>query len=291
VWDMPPDEWAEAAVRKSISSTSEEALQAGVIDLVANSLDDVIAGIDGRVVALPGGKLTINTKGATVVHHDEGWQYRVLSTISDPNIAYILMLLGMLGLIFELTNPGAILPGVVGGISLILAFFAFQTLPVNYAGLLLIIFAAMLFIAETQIASHGILAMGGVIALLLGSLMLFKTPPFQGPVRVSWSVLIPAAVSVAAFSFFAVGMGLRAQVRKPTTGAEGLVEAVAVAKTDLNPEGTVLVHGELWRASSDEPVAAGEAVRVLSVENLSLRVAREGASGPKGESDKQPNPQ
>ncbi len=269
-------DWAEKAVRTSVSATEQEALKLGIIDLVADSLRDLLAKLDGRQVKTSRGTVALRTRGATVQPFAVGWRDRFLALISDPNIAYILLMLGMLGLFFELANPGVVLPGVIGGISLILAFFAFQSLPINWAGLLLILFGIVLLIAEIKVVSHGVLTIGGVIAILLGSMMLVNTPEF--PLRVAWTVIVPVVALTAGVFVFAVSAGVRAQMQRPTTGAAGLLHETGVAKTAIDPEGQVLVHGELWTAVADAPgIPAGERIRVVGVEGLRLRVER--ASG------------
>jgi membrane-bound serine protease (ClpP class) len=203
---------------------------------------------------------------------------RFLNVITDPNVAYVLMMLGTLGLIFELSNPGAVLPGVIGGISLILAFFAFQSLPINFAGMLLILFAIVLFIAEVKVVSHGVLAIGGVVAMALGSLMLYDEP--ESGFRVSWLVIIPTVAVTAGIFLFAVTAGVRALSRRPQLGAEALVGAMGTAYGPLTPEGQMKLQGEIWRAVADRPVPDGAPVRVVSVDGLTLRVvAREAAEG------------
>jgi membrane-bound serine protease (ClpP class) len=266
-------EWAEKAVRSSVSATEREALTLGIIDLVAESVPDLLAKIDGRKVKTTRGIGPLQTRGAAVQPFAVGWRDRFLALITDPNIAYILLMLGMLGLFFEFANPGVIVPGVVGGIALILAFFAFQTLPINWAGLLLIVFGIILLVAEIKIVSHGVLTIGGVVAIVLGSVMLVNTPEL--PLRVSWRVIVPVVAVTAGLFVFAISAGLRAQMGRPTTGMAGLVLEIGVVQTPLAPEGQVLVHGELWTAQVDGgPVAPGERVRVLAVEGLRLRVER-----------------
>jgi membrane-bound serine protease (ClpP class) len=269
-------EWAEKAVRASVSATEQEALKLGIIDLIASSVPELLEKADGRQVKTPGGTVTLRTKGAVVQPIGVGWRDRFLAIITDPNIAYILLMLGMLGLFFELANPGVILPGVIGGISLILAFFAFQSLPINWAGLLLILLGIVLLIAEIKVVSHGVLTIGGIISILLGSMMLLNTPEL--PLRVSWTVIVPVVAMTVGIFVFAVAAGARAQLQRPTTGAAGLLHQTGVAKTPLAPEGQVLVNGELWTAVSEGPgIPAGERVRVVEVEGLKLRVER--ASG------------
>jgi membrane-bound serine protease (ClpP class) len=266
-------DWAEKAVRSSVSATEREALKLGIVDLVADSLPDLLAKVDGRQVKTARGMVVLRTRGATVQPFAVGWRDRFLAIITDPNIAYILLMLGMLGLFFELANPGVVLPGVIGGISLILAFFAFQSLPINWAGLLLILFGIVLLIAEIKVVSHGVLTIGGVIAILLGSLMLVNTPEF--PFRVAWTVIVPVVAVTAGIFMFAVSAGVKAQMSRPTTGVAGLVEEFGVARTPIDPEGQVMVRGELWTAvAQGATIAAGERVRVVAVEGLRLHVER-----------------
>jgi membrane-bound serine protease (ClpP class) len=266
-------DWAEKAVRSSVSATEQEALKLGIIDLVAGSLPDLLAKVDGRQVKTVRGMVALRTRGATVQPFAVGWRDRFLALITDPNIAYILLMLGMLGLFFELANPGVILPGVIGGISLILAFFAFQSLPINWAGFLLILFGIVLLIAEIKVVSHGVLTIGGVIAILLGSMMLVNTPEL--PLRVAWTVIVPVVAVTAGIFMFAVSAGVKAQMSRPTTGTAGLVDEIGVAQTAIDPEGQVMVHGELWTAvPRGAPIAAGERVRVVAVEGLRLHVER-----------------
>ncbi len=269
-------DWAEKAVRKSVSATEKEALELGVIDLVCRDIPALLDSLDGRRVSLPSGERVLQTRNAVIKEISMGFRERVLSAISDPNIAYILMILGMYGLIFELSNPGAYFPGVVGGICLILAFFAFQTLSVNYAGVLLILFAVILFIAEIMTPTYGVLTAGGAIAMVLGSTMLFDdaSVPF---LKVSWTVILPVVAATVLFFLFAVGMGLKAQRRKSSTGIPDLIGRVGEARTDIVGKGTVFISGEHWRAVSDEPIKAGEHVRVVSMDHLVVKVVKDKA--------------
>ena len=265
-------DWAEKAVRESVSITAREAKELKVIEIIAPDLPGLLNSIHEMKVAIGGEERELNTKEAAVVTIEMGLRHRILNTISNPNIAYILMMIGMWGLFFELSNPGVIFPGVIGGISLILAFVAFQTLPINYAGILLIILGMIFFIAEIKVTSFGLLTIGGTISLLLGSLMLFESPlPY---LRVSWNVLILSVLLTAGFFIFAISLSLRAYLTKPATGAEGLVGEKGVAKTMIDPEGKVFIHGEFWNATSEEVVEAGEKVKVAGVENLLLRVTK-----------------
>jgi len=271
-------DWAEKAVREAVAITEREALKLKVIDLVADSVPDLLEKIDGRTIKLPKGTVTLATKGAPVRPIEIGFRDRFLNIITDPNVAYVLMMLGMLGLFFELSNPGVILPGVIGGISLILAFFAFQSLPINYAGLLLILFGIVLLVAEIKIVSHGILAIGGIVSMALGSLMLFDAP--EVGFRVSWWVIVPTVGAMAGLFLFVVAAGVRALGRPPATGAEGLVGKTATVRERLGPEGQVMVLGEIWRAVAEgEPLEPGAQVRIVAVDGLTLKVAKAEAKG------------
>ena len=271
-------EWAEKAVRQAVAITEREAVKLKVVDLVADSIPDLLDKIDGRTVKLPKRTTTLATKGAPVRPIEIGFRDRFLNVITDPNVAYVLMMLGMLGLFFELSNPGVILPGVIGGISLILAFFAFQSLPINYAGLLLILFGIVLLVAEIKIVSHGVLAIGGIISMALGSLMLFDSP--EVGFRVSWWVIAPTVGATAGLFLFVVAAGVRALGQPPATGAEGLIGKTASVRERLAPEGQVMVSGEIWRAVAEgEPVEIGGQVRIVAVDGLTLRVAKSEAKG------------
>lgn len=265
-------DWAEKAVRKSISTQSEEALKQNVIDLISPSLTDLLTRIDGRKVEVSTGEVTLKTKEARVERVQMGLRYRILTTIANPNLAYILMIIGMWGIFFEFSNPGSIAPGVIGGISLLLAFVAFQTLPINYAGLLLIALALVLFIAEVKIASYGLLTVGGIISMTLGSVMLFDSP-VEG-MHASWKVIIPSVLATAAFFVAALTLALRAQLRKPTTGQEGMIGMEGKASSRLDPKGKVFVNGELWDAESSEPIEEGQPVKVEEVKGMLLRVSK-----------------
>jgi len=265
-------DWAESAVQTSESVTAGEALDLGIIDLVCESRQALLDSLDGIEVETTEGTMTLETEGVTVRELQLGFRYQVLNIISNPNVAYILLILGFYGLFFELSNPGAFLPGIAGGICLILAFFAFQVLPINYAGLLLILFAIILFIAEALTPTFGFLTTGGIIAMILGSLMLIGSPaPF---LRLSWQIVVPVTLATAAFFLFALGMALRARLRKPTTGQQGLVGETGTAQTRLNPDGKVFLHGELWNARCPGGAKKGQRVRVVKVEHLLLQVER-----------------
>jgi membrane-bound serine protease (ClpP class) len=267
-------EWAEEAVRKSVSITAEEALKFKVIDLVARDVDDLLAKLEGWPIQTKEGEKKLALKGLPLETVQENLRDKILKTSSNPNIAYLLMLIGMAGLYFELSHPGAIFPGVVGGISLILAFYAFQTLSVNYAGVLLIILGAILFLLEIKVTSYGLLSVGGVICLTLGSIMLFNTG--APGLRISWSVLIPAVLVISGFFMTVAFLAMRAHMAKPRTGYQGLIGEIAVAKESLAPDGKVFVHGELWNATSEDIVPVGSKVEVIEVENLWLKVRKIG---------------
>jgi membrane-bound serine protease (ClpP class) len=273
-------EWAEKAVRQAVSVTEREAVKLRVVDFVADSIPDLLEKSHGRTVKTARGTVTLATKGAVVKPIEIGFRDRFLHVITDPNVAYVLMMLGMLGLFFELSTPGAILPGVIGGISLILAFFAFQSLPINYAGLLLILFGIVLFIAEIKVVSHGILAIGGTVAMMLGSIMLFDAP--EVGVRVSWWVVVPTVGSTAALFLWVVAAGVRALARRASTGAPGMIGETGVARGALAPEGQVAIHGEIWNARAEgPPLAEGARVRVVDVQGLTLKVVAAGDEGGK----------
>jgi membrane-bound serine protease (ClpP class) len=263
-------DWAEKAVRESVSITEKEALDLNVIDIVADDLDDLLRRIDGRTIE---GKGVLKTAGTTRIILKEDLRDTILKTLSDPNIAYILMMIGLAGIYFELSNPGAIFPGVIGAICLILAFFSFQTLPVNYAGFLLILLAIVLFILEMKITSYGLLSLGGILSLLLGSMMLFDIGGEAG-LQLSLRVLIPTVVLVSGFFALVASLAFRAQISKIRTGTQGLVGETGVAQTRLSPGGKIFVHGELWNAIADKTIVKGAVVQVIGVEDLVARVKK-----------------
>jgi membrane-bound serine protease (ClpP class) len=271
-------DWAEKAVRQSVSITERDAVQLKVVDLVAESMADLLAKVDGRTVRTTKGSVTLATRGASVAAIEISFRDRFLNLITDPNVAYVLMMLGMLGLFFELSNPGVILPGVVGGISLILAFFAFQSLPINYAGLLLILFGIVLLIAEIKIVSHGVLAIGGIVAMALGSLMLYDATEIG--FRISWAVIVPTVGATALVFLFVVAAGVRALRSRPQLGAPGMIGQIGIARESLAPGGHVAIQGELWNALAEgETVDAGASVRVVDVNGLTLKVVKAGGGG------------
>lgn len=265
-------ETAGRMVRDSLSLSADKALEAKVADLIARDRADLLGKLDGREIRRGESTSALRLAGAAVERHGMTRREKILDAISNPNIAYLLMILGMLGLFFELSNPGVILPGVIGGISLILAFFAFQTLPVNYAGVLLILLALVLFVAEIKIVSHGMLTVGGVVSMILGSLLLFESPePF---LRLSWSVILITVGMVTAFALFVVRKAVTAHRRRPSSGCEGLIGERGYADTDVMPEGKVFVHGEYWEAWSDESVAKGDKVVVVELDGMRVKVRK-----------------
>ncbi|MFQ5525317.1 MAG: nodulation protein NfeD [Thermoanaerobaculia bacterium] len=270
-------ELAESAVVNSKSFTAEEALENGLIDVIAEDLATLLDEIDGREVRRGEAATTLSTSSAVIERREMSAFQRLLSALAHPNIAYILMTLGGLGLYFELSNPGAILPGVVGAICLILAFFALSVLPVNYAGIALILLAMIFFIAEVKVVSYGLLTAAGLISLVLGSLMLFKSA--DPAIRVGLDVIGAATI----FSLLVVGfmtmMAIRAHRSQVRTGSEGLVNERGVARSALSPKGKVFVHGELWDARSEEPIGSGSEVVVVGVDGMTLRVRANNANG------------
>ncbi len=265
-------DWAEKAVRKSVSITEDEAVKLNVVDFISPDIQSILAKVDGRVVKLDSGTRTLQTKGVQPKTIQMSWNQKLLAIISHPQIALYLLMIASLGIFFELSNPGAILPGVVGGIALLLSLYVLQVLSVNYAGLALILFAFILFIAEIKVVSHGLLAVGGVISLFLGSIMLFDTP--EAYMKLSLSVIIPAVLVTSAFFIFAMTMAIRARLTKPTTGMEGLIGEVGVASTPIAPEGKVSIHGEFWNVVSDQNIGQGEKIQVVGTVNLRLKVKK-----------------
>ena len=269
---------AEQAVLQSKAFTEDESLNAAppLIDLVATDVPDLLKKLDERTVTrFDGTTITLHTASAPVTTIEMTLRQRVLSAVANPNIAYILMSIGMLGLTIELWTPGAILPGVVGGISLLLAFFALQVLPVNYTGLLLMLFGLMLLALEIKVTSYGLLTVGGVLSLIFGSMMLIDSPAPE--LQLSLSLVIASVIGFTAIAVFLVRLGLKAQRAAPVTGIEGMLSDTGEALSPIEPgqPGTVRIHGEVWRAVSDEHIARGDRVRVAHVEGLTLTVRKE----------------
>lgn len=268
-------QWAEDAVRKSISITAAEAVLLNVVDLIAFSDADLLKQIDGRTIKLNNRTVTLQTKNATIEEYSMGFTDKMLSIIADPNVAYLLMMLGLFGVLFELFNPGAILPGIVGVISLVLAFYAMHTLPINYAGLALILFGMVLLLLEIKIISHGMLAIGGIASLLLGSMMLIKAGSPLEINGISTMLIIGTTAVTALFFLFVISAGLKAQKRKPVTGIEAMAGLKGVALDALQPEGNVKVQGEIWKALSlSGDIQKGEAVVINSINKFVLHVEK-----------------
>lgn len=267
--------WAEDAVRKSLSLSETEALKQNVIDLISPNIEDLLKKINGKKIQTVIGEKILNTENAVLNEVEMTLSLKFLTILSDPNIAYILFMLGLYGLLFEIFNPGVIFPGVIGGICIILAFYSMHTLPINYAGLALIVFAIILFVLEIKIVSHGVLSIGGVISLIIGSIMLINVESGLEVVKISWEVIALFVALTVLFFAFAITLGIKAQKRKPTTGVEGLFKEIGLAITDLNPEGEVKVHGEIWRAESiDGKIDSKSSVEIVDVENLKLKVKK-----------------
>jgi len=269
-------EWAEDAVRKSLSITAAEALKLGVIDTIAISMDDLLKKLQGKKVILNSGEKVLNTSNLQIVNIEMNFRQKILSLLSNPNLAYILLMIGIYGILFELYSPGAIFPGVAGAISLILAFYSLQALPVNYAGLAFIILSVILFIVEIKVVSYGLLTLGGVISLILGSIMLIEPDSALEAIKISWQVILVIVIFTVAFFAFAIGFGIKAQRRKPTTGIEGIVGEIGETITDLQPIGQIRIHGELWNAESSDGSAIGKGtkVEVTRISNLKLIVRK-----------------
>ena len=263
-------DWAELAVREAVSLPAEEALKLRVVDLVAADLTDLLRQLHGRKVKLATGEITLDTAGLAVTRIEPDWRSRLLAAIGDPNIAYILLLLGIYGLIYEFMNPGMLFPGVVGGICLLLALFALQLMPVSYVGLALILLGVAFMVSEAFLPSFGALGLGGVVAFIIGSVMLIDTDiPGYG---ISWALIAPLATATALFVFLVAGMALRARKRPVATGAEALLGAAGEVLDDIEIEGWARVHSELWRVRSPVPLLRGTKVRVTARHDLILEV-------------------
>ncbi len=265
---------AEDAVRRSLSYTETEALRGGLIDLVAKDVPDLLAQLEGKKIKRFDGRETVLTlRGLSVRDIPLSGRQKFLLTISNPNLAYLLLMIGLLGLYFEFANPGAVLPGVLGAISLLLAIFAFQILPINYVGLILILLALVLFVLEVKVHSYGILSVGGLLSMIIGSLMLIEAPISE--LRPSLRFIIPVALGFALIFIFLVSLVVRSHRARVQTGREGLLGETGLALTDLNLEGKVFVHGEYWKARAEEPIPKGSKVIISGVlDNLTVRVSR-----------------
>lgn len=266
-------EWAQKAITASVSITAREALKMNVINVVAESIPDLLKELNGKSIEKNGKTMVFQTASAHVEKFVHGYRFKILDLVADPNIVYILGMLGLLGIMMELYNPGMIFPGVLGGLCLLLTLFAAQVLPINYTGILLIILAVVLFVLELKVPSFGLLSMGAIVSLVLGSVMLFETG--ETAMRVSWAVIVPTVLVVSAFFIFAMGLAVRAWKARPRTGGQGLIGEVGLALSDLDTEGKVAIHGEYWNARADSHIPKGERVRVIRVESLFLKVTRD----------------
>jgi membrane-bound serine protease (ClpP class) len=270
-------EWGERAVREAVSLSASEALKLNVIDLVATDLDDLLQQVNGRSIKMDGHTVILDTANATVEYVSPDWRSRLLAVIGDPSIAYILMLLGIYGLIYEFANPGMMLPGVVGGICLLLGLFALQVMPISYVGLALMILGIILMIGEAFVPSFGALGVGGVIAFIIGSVMLIDTDvPGYG---IPWALIVPVGVASGLFSFFVVGLAIKARARPVVTGSEEMIGARGEILQDMEHEGWARVHSEQWRVRSRVPLKRGSVVRVRARHDLILEVEPEKENG------------
>jgi membrane-bound serine protease (ClpP class) len=264
--------WAEEAVRKSVSISETEALKNGVIDLIAANLPELIKKIDAKKITINNATTVLHTKDAEIELIEMKWREKFLAVISDPNVAFLLIILGFYGLFFELSNPGVVFPGLVGAIALILGGYALQLLPINYAGLLLIILALVMFLLEIKVTSYGALTIGGIASMVVGSIMLIDSPfPF---LRISLKIIIPTALATAGFFFFLFGAVIRTYQKRSVAGHEGLLDEIGTAEEDFDKTGRIFVHGEIWNAVSDTPLKKGEAVKVIKVEGLKLFIIK-----------------
>ncbi len=266
-------EWAIDAVRNSASITATEALKKDVIDLISPNLNELINEIDGREVTLPAGKKILNTKGAMVDRVNMNTKQRLIDILSTPDIAFLLISLGSLGLFIEFYNPGLIFPGVAGAICLLLGIVSLQILPFNYAGLALLTLSILLFVAEVYVTSYGLLAIGGVLSFILGALLLFDTP--ESDVRVGFNVVIAAVLAIGLFFSFVAYYLVKSQRSAISLGFEGLMGEVGVAVTTIEGRGKIFIHGEYWDAESDESIKEGERVKVVEkIGGFKLRVKK-----------------
>ncbi len=268
------EEWAAKSVKESASITATDAVEKNVADLVAASIDELLEKIDGKKVETKKGKIVLKTKGKKAAEIAMPFKYKFLSYISDPNVAYILMMIGIYGILFEIYSPGTIFPGVIGGISLILALYSFQTLPISYAGLFLILLGVIFFILELKIVSHGALGIAGIISLVIGSIMLIDLP--SSILSISYTTIIIVAVLTGIFFFGVLSYAIKAQLSRVTTGREGLIGEEGIAQTDVFHNGKVFIHGEIWNGKSDEQIPKGEKVIVTAVDGLIITVKKKG---------------
>lgn len=265
-------DWAAKAVLESVSITEKAALELNVIDYIAPNIDSLLIMVSGDTISINEKEVILDFENTIIVRKEMNFRYNFLLKLSDPNIAYIFMMLGFYGIFFELSNPGALVPGILGGIFIILALFSFQTLPINWAGVALIIFAMILFVLEVKVISYGGLTIGGIVAMVLGSIMLIDSP--IPALQVSLLIIIPVVLMTAAFFVISMYLYYKALQMKSITGMEGLVGEVGTARTDIENQGKVNIQGEIWNAFSDEPISAGESVEVVSISGLKLKILK-----------------
>jgi membrane-bound serine protease (ClpP class) len=263
--------WAEDAVRKSVSVTEQEALKLKIIDIIAEDIPALLKHLHGRKIALTNGSITLSGAAVTLREFPMGTRLELLKILSDPNIAYLLMSIGTIGIMAELYSPGAILPGIIGAISLILAFYSLQSLPVNYAGALLVILGVVFLLLEISVTSYGLLAIGGLVAMTLGGLLLIKSDaPY---LQVSLSFLLPTVTTIGLLIGIVAWMAVKSGRGRSVTGTDGMIGSIGIAKTDLNPRGQITIQGEIWEAISQSPIRQGELAEVVSIEGLTVTVA------------------
>lgn len=267
-------EWAELTVRESIASTEREAYEAGAIDFISSSLDSLLIQMHGKVVNLDGNETAINTADVEIERREMNWRESLLAMISNPNIAYLLMIIGFYGIMMEVYAPGSIFPGVIGGISILLAAYSLQMLPINTVGLGLIILAFILFMIEIFVQSYGILSLGGAVSLLLGSIMLIDSPlEFM---EISMSLILTVSITTAIIFLLIIGIGVRSQFIKKSSGNDALIGKIGIARSDIRPgvPGNVHVYGEIWKATSHEEIKTGDKVVVVNMDNFNLEVKK-----------------
>jgi membrane-bound serine protease (ClpP class) len=258
-------EWAESIVRESVSTPAEEALEMKVIDFIAEDESSLLRQLDGRRYLRKGQEIILKTANVSLLVREMNWRQKILYTVSHPNIAYMLLMLGVLGIFFEISQPGVVFPGVIGALALLLSFLGFQTLPINYIGVLLILLAVILFILEIKIVSYGMLSIGGLVAMTMGSLILIESA--EPYLQISKGVIFGTVSVTGGFFLLALYFIIRTQRRRFFSGKEAMVGEQGEAVTEINPHGKIFVHGEYWNASSEEPIAQGEKVTVVRVKN------------------------
>ena len=265
-------QWAELAVVKSVSISAEEAKRLNVIDLIAGDVKALVLAVDGREVQVASGPVILKTRDLEIIYHEMNARQKMLDIISNPNVAYILMMIGMVGLYFELSNPGLIFPGVIGAVSMVLALYAMQTLPIDYAGLLLILLGALFFIAEIGVMSYGLLSLAGGVSIFLGSTMLIDSD--DPAMQISLAILYPTLALTIVISIGIIVFAVRTHNLKKQGGTDGMLGETGIVKETLNPNGLVLVHGELWEADCEGEIAVGDHVTVEAVEGLKVKVKK-----------------